>query len=133
MLTWCAKDFWVSALAALVLGKTVWAKESKRVRWVLSSHDCFQHLTSLLVTEWMQPYVQRQIKWLEFNEFSKAVLSANDLHKSGECFDMNVLFHIQSRTIPKRRDQTPTSAFALIPPGLEFAERVSASSLTYAR
>ena len=120
MLTWCAKDFWFYALAALVLGKTVWAKESKRVRWVLFSHDCFQHtlalLTSLLVTEWMQPYVQRQVKWLEFNEFSKVVLSANDLHKSGECLDMNVLFRIQSHSIPKRRDQTPKSAFALIPP-----------------
>ena len=66
--------------------------------------------------EWMQLYVQRQVKRLKFNEFSKAVLSANDLHKSGECLDMNVLFRFQSHSISKRRDQTPKSAFALIPP-----------------
>jgi hypothetical protein len=79
----------------------------------------------------MRPYVQRRVK-LEFNEFSKAAPSANDLYKSGEYLDMNILFRIQSNSIPKRRDQTPTSAFALIPPSLELAEQVSASSSTYA-
>jgi hypothetical protein len=70
---------------------------------------------------------------LEFNESSKAVLTANDLHKSGECLDMNILFRIQSNSITNEGTKTPTSAFALIPPSLEFAEKVSASSSTYAR
>lgn len=143
-LTWCAKGIrldsprsWQTCLDFVgsfdwTIGQRI---KSECVR-CYHSHDFFQHtlalLTSLLVTEWMQPCMQRRAKRFEFNEYSRPPPSANDLHKSDRCLDMNVLFRIQSHSMPKWREPAPMSAFALISSSLDFTERVSVSSQTYA-